>query len=272
MVSLPFPMGSTRLATLGALSASSIGTAVASHASDNTKGAWVEFSASTPFDAVGVLMFFSLPGPAGRLIDLGVGGAGSEVVVVENILRTVGGTFSADHIFLPIAIPQGSRLALRQQSTTGSHVSEVTLMLVAGNFAHSSGFHRATTYGAATADSGGVSVDPGGTINTKGAYSEIAAATARAAKSVLLLIGNWANTAMSNAAWLIDIAVGAAGSEVVVAADVFVTSFTGSDSIVPGAILLPISIPAGARLAVRAQCNSNDATDRLLDAVIIGFG
>ncbi len=273
MVSLPFPMGSSRLATLGALSASSIGTAVAAHASANTKGAWVEFSASTPFAAAGFYLLWSLPGTASsRLVDVGIGAAGSEVVVLSNLIVAGGAGFQREAIFIPLEIPSGARLAVRQQSSTGGQNSELVIVLVAKSFHGPGGFHRAVTYGANPGDSGGVQVDPGGTINAKGAYSEIAGATTGPTHGMLFLTGTQGNALMTSGAWLCDIAIGAAGSEKIVVADLFLLVDSGPDFMVPGAIFFPVTIPEGSRIAVRAQSNFNDATDRVFDTVIIAFG
>jgi hypothetical protein len=67
-----------------------------------------------------------------------------------------------------------------------------------------------------------------------------------------------------------DIGVGSAGSEQVLLGDMDLSASAGSDSIGPMAIGVPVRIPAGTRLAVRAQSNITDATDRLFDAMLLG--
>ncbi|MGH8575011.1 MAG: hypothetical protein ACREX8_20940, partial [Gammaproteobacteria bacterium] len=79
------------------------------------------------------------------------------------------------------------------------------------------------------------------------------------------------NTAAIATTWLIDIGVGAAGSEEVLIAD-FRVQATASETLVPGSTpVFRVTIPEGFRLAVRAQCLTNDATDRLLSCVLYGI-
>jgi hypothetical protein len=160
------------------------------------------------------------------------------------------------------------------QGTTGAS----TLIIVA-HLLTTSGFdvqpplQVVTTYGANTAASGGTALDPGGTINTLGAYAQVTASTTYPMRGLVMAIGNQLNAAPAAARWLINIAVGVGGSEVVVIANIQARS--GSSASQGGAspifVWFPCNIPAGTRLAVNAQCTINDATDRLLAVVIYGL-
>jgi len=156
-------MGSSRLATLGAVSASSIGTAVAAHASANTKGAWVEFSASTPFDAAGFYLLWSLPGTAStRLVDVGVGAAGSEVVVLSNLIVSGGGGFQRGLFFVPLEDPGRRPLAVGNSPRRAAQNVELVIVLVAKSFHGPGRFHRVGHLRRECGwTSGGVQVDPG---------------------------------------------------------------------------------------------------------------
>jgi hypothetical protein len=132
--------------------------------------------------------------------------------------------------------------------------------------------HRCTTYGAATGDSGAVSVDPGGSANTEGSYSEITAGTTHNIKSLLIVVGTAGNGALSAANWLIDIATGTGGSEQILIPNLCMGAALQSDFMIP-AVFGPfvVDIASGTRLAARAQCSITDATDRLFDMEILGL-
>ena len=128
-----------------------------------------------------------------------------------------------------------------------------------------------TPYGADTSDSGGMAVDPGGTVDTKGAYSELAASTTYPIKQLMLVIGGRGNTTQLTQRVLIDVAIGGAGSEQIVFPDIGYGANVGTDLGIPLVVgPYPVDIPAGTRLAVRAQSSINNATDRLFDACLYG--
>lgn len=96
-------------------------------AAAHTKGTWAEVVSSTEHEVNGVHILISDTGLSGdtrrALIDIGVGAAGSETVLVPNILSSAPVDFAflaGNPLFLPIRIPAGTRVAIRMQSTTGS--------------------------------------------------------------------------------------------------------------------------------------------------------
>ena len=207
------------------------------------------------------------------LVDIGVGAAASEQVIVENILTSIGSGFASAQtdVFVPVAVKAGQRLAARCQSSDANGGIEMGVQLCAGDFFSQLGLGRATTYGAVTADSGGTSVDPGGTAHTKGAWSQITASLTNPIRYMLICIGGQNNAVMSSSLNFLDIGVGAAGSEQVIVDDVYLISESGPDLYQPGVIGRAVSVAAGQRLAARKQCSITDATDRLNDVVIIGI-
>ena len=127
---------------------------------------------------------------------------------------------------------------------------------------------RWETSGAATAASDGATVTAGA-LNTKGSWAELAAATALAGD--LLIVQPGACSAAAD--YLVDIGIGAAGSEQTIVSNLFIRGDSSNDCVSTAMTLpLPIAIPAGTRLAVRAQSDITNATDRLFDAVLYGVG
>ena len=179
----------------------------------------------------------------------------------------------ADAFTFPVHIPAGTRISARQQGKAGSSITYIEIYcLGSNNYLSIPQQSKITTYGADESDSGGVSIDPGGTANTLGAYSEITASCGNI-KSFFFAVGQQVNTARTDAYFHLDISVGAAGSEVVVLPGYTLLADSGLDMVSPvWSPIFPISIPAGTRISARASCSINDATDRLIDLIVYGIG
>jgi len=237
----------------------------------NTKGIYREVIASTSMDAVGLEIFLNPRQTAAFLVDIAVGAVGSEQIILSNLM--VGGSSlgTADRLIVPILVPSGSRLSARCQASTGSRTFWVNVVIYGKSFQSSAPLERMTTYGANTADSGGVAVDAGAVANTKGAYSEVVALASNEIKMLWMMVGTGDNAALSGGRFMFDIAVGAGGSEQIIIPDLPVTSVSGADSLLP--FLSgphPSRTPSGTRLAVRSQSNITNATDRIMDVAIYG--
>lgn len=250
----------------------SLGVAVFSGATANTKGSYVEVLASAAYDAQGFFIWTQKAGhsDADVLLDIAIGAAASETIIVNNLMGAGSGNGECTQYYIPIPVPAGTRVSARAQSTGVSDHSKVGLCLASG---HPGGWSGGivTTYGANTADSGGVSVDPGATANTKGAYSEYVASTTYDIKALILSIGEQTNFVRSSAGQRADLAVGAAGSEVVVIPDILFVQSASGDHFMPKSFHYRTYIPAGSRIALRAQSSTNDAADRLFDTIIYGI-
>jgi hypothetical protein len=236
--------------------------------STNTKSAWTQLSASAPFDVAGLWVTVSAGGANGSaLFDIGIGGAGSEQVIVPNVpvRRNGGANFGSGPIVLPVAIPAGTRIAARYQSSATTNTLVVGALLVAAAWNTAQGGNRVAAYGAVTATGVGTVVDPGGSANTKGAWVEVASAT-DFDSSWLLLSVLPSGTLLSAQSWQVDVAVGASGSEQVVIPDVYIYGSSTVDNQVR--LALPFSIPAGSRIAVRAQCSSTTTPGREREVVV----
>ena len=249
----------------------SAGTVLTASASTNTKGAWAQLVAATPIDAHAIAVIIRT-NTADQMMDIAVGPAGQEHVIVPNLITGDDGKSGSRPIFyLPISIPKGSRLSGRNQSTTGGAAQSLIVMLMNHGSGASPPMGRITDYGTATADSGGTGVDPGATLNTKNSWAELVAATASPIRQILICIGNQGNNVRSAASWLLNIGVGPAGQEHVILADMTLESETVADLMQPPVLgPFPVAIPSGSRIAARAQCNISDATDRLFDVAVYG--
>lgn len=246
---------------------------IAAHATNaHEKGDYVELAASA--GAAGFYLVFGWPSAANLqfLIDIATGGAGVESVVLANFYFSIGGGARdcAHIVYIPLRIAASSRISARCQCNVAAATIDLRLYTMSALNALPV-YGRATTYGADTGDSGGTQVDPGGTVDTKGAYSPVSASLTNAIEYALLCFGNQSNSAETTGDFLIDVATGAEGVESVQQADLPLAVSAGIDAKTPVAWGFPIAIASSTRLAVRAQCSNNNATDRLFDVVVIGF-
>lgn len=257
--------------TIGADTTNTRGTVITASGSANTKGSWTELSASTSTAATAAMVtIFCANTQADYLVDIGTGAAASETAVIADI-QTNRPTISITcrQFFIPISIASGTRVSARCQSSTAAATCRIIIHLFSGT-ANFLGGTSVVTYGANTTDSGGTEVDPGGTINTKGSYVEITASTSADIEWLTVIAGGRTNGAKQNAEFLLDVATGAGGAESDIISNIYFTESVTINEIDNVIGMFPVSIASGTRIAVRAQCTINDATDRLFDIVLLG--
>jgi hypothetical protein len=242
--------------------------------SANTKGAYVQVIPSMPFD--GYIELYVRPGYAyDTLLDIAIGAAGSELVVLSNLIyaNPAVQTYGVSSLLnLPFIIPSGTRIAVRSQNTGTDY--GVFMYAIAYR---PQGYHGLLpltyfdTYGAATADSGGTAYDPGSSANTKGGYLQITPSLTNSIRGFFLGIGSLANTVTTTASWKISVGIGGEGSEVDVVNDWRFTVNSGNHLFNPRwSPIFWTPVVAGTRMAVNAQCSITDATDRKFDVVLYG--
>lgn len=241
----------------------------------NTYGAWVQMVASLPYDSMLIPQIIGNSIAKELLFDIGVGAAGSEVVLVDGILRsyTTGGEQSGVVFPLPIVAPAGTRVAFRCAASAADRTMLASCLAVHfGHFGQEFLCTLSDTYGKVAADTGGTEIDPGASANTDGDWVELAASSTRDSKALVFCIGNKGNAVRAAYTWSLDIAVGAAGSEIEIVSDYGLWTAAAADSVGPYiSPIFPIPIPIGTRISARAKCTGTDATDRLFDIVIYTF-
>lgn len=249
-------------------------TQVAAPAGANTKGSWVQLAAATARDAFCLYLNTQDGGDTGRdsLYDIGFGSSGGEVAVIENLMHTFQGTFvagfSTPHL-LPLFIPAGSRVAARHACSTGSTNLGMSAMLCNQPMP---GWPRRPLYqamGHDAADSGGTSIEPGGSANTKGSWVQLGFTDFRT-RFLQVMIGSQRNGTMQTANWAVDIGYGPpSGPITTVIENYLIGSISNWDNIFPrSSPTFHCYIPAGSRIVARAQSTTTDATDRLFDVVL----
>ena len=260
--------GSVRQA--GLVVANTLGTTVS--LGTDAKGAYAQLTAATAFATDAMLVVINTEAGDGslKLIDISVGAAGSEVVIAPNLLYSNVSLIQDIGLYwLPVHIPAGSRIAARGRSPSANGVARVMVQLIATQMGCMTSRERVLSYGISGSD--GTSVDPGGTAHTKGAWVQLTGSTGAAVRALVLGTSHQNNTTRDDALWLLDIGVGPAGSENVVAANLMLTAESGSDLVSPPVIgPIFLNIPAGARIAARLQSSITGAADRTLALAAYG--
>jgi hypothetical protein len=249
--------------------------AITTGATPHVKTAWSDLVPALPFDARGLtLVVMGGSTPTSFLVDIGIGAAGQEQTIISNLIMGAGSDFSGQlrSIYLPIALPANTRLALRAQASGSNRVLRVSAIAHAGGFSSMPVLGRLTTYGGITGTSRGTQIDPGATANTKGAWTQITAATTNNAKLLCALVtfGGIANVPFTT--WVLDIGIGAAGAETVLIADLPLHGGDVADAIYPPVQWFPVSVPVGTRLSARTRCEVTTAPPggRAFDLQLMG--
>ena len=238
--------GSTcKVENLG-IGASSNGITVAA-GSANVKGSWVELKASTSFNYEMFTLVTRQSTSSVFLIDVAVGSAGNEEIIAADLPMGFSNstTRHMGKLELQLHVPAGSRLSVRVQCSTSSNSLIFSGCGISQGFGNSAGLSKIVSYGAESANSGGTAV-VAGSSGVKGSYSELTASTNEDIKSLIISVGlQGANTGI-----FADVAIGGSGSEEIIIPDLW---FYVSTGIMPNCYNIPMSIPAGSRIAIRMQ-------------------
>lgn len=265
--------------SIGVDSSDSKGTTLTSNASAHTKGSWVQLTSSAPDGITSfVVQLYNVQETlAARIsVDIGIGAASSEVVLVPDIRTLMRALTSNATFVIPMVIPGGVRVAARcQTGSAGGKTCDVAIGAFKGSFLASSPLTQATHYGFNSAGTVGVEIDPGATANTKGAAVEVTSSTTNPIRSMMIMLGNTSDSnynppTRGDAGYLLDIGVGA--SPYYIISNYPVTVNTPIDVLSPWVIgPFDCYIPAGTRIVARAQSSENADPPRKFDLSILGF-
>jgi energy-converting hydrogenase Eha subunit B len=235
------------------------GTTCSPSASANTKGAWAQLIAASAIDGDAIMLRVDFKQTdattASMLLDIGIGSAGQERVVIPNLFhRSMQFDTLPFNIMLPLHIAAGTRIAARCQSSNAASGGGVVVALTqyAANWNVNEGV---SGYDAITTLSGSPPVATQITCSvagTKTAWTQVNAATSRDYCGVLVMCGNNAapdQTTFSGVS--VDVSIGGAGVEQVLISNI---SFSHALGVQPASVIfVPVDIPAGSRVAVRAS-------------------
>lgn len=253
-----------------AISGSTYTVGITASSSAHVKGAYASLADATGINSARWWLY-SMTATANRnyLIDVALGAAGSESVIVANVflINPRGTSVMVTAAPLPsyVDIPSGSRIAARLQSSVASGSVDVSVLLEQTPLR---GLALPATYGVSTSTTTGTTVDPGGTANTKGSYAELSSATAAASTGAVIVTQTpAAGTAFAK--WAMDIAMGAAGLESVIVPNLPYQSDDLFPAFQPNGQRVEVEIGASVRIAARAQCTGTSSGTRTLRVCMI---
>lgn len=240
-------------------------TIVTQSASANTKGSWVSLGTLTTDAAALIprLTYLNNNGTdSGVSFDIGVGASGSQIVYIANINlaqpQAVG--LAALNIFqhaIPVSLPAKTQIWARASCNLASSTPTLGASFVSIDNALgvSQEFYGVDTIGASATAGRGVSMTGGN--GAKGTYASVGFALNDYSGFFLCFDYALETAGMKT---LVDISIGASGSQVVVLPNIVMgleLGFTGMDL-----EYYPIQIPAGSNIWARS-CNLDGSTAKI---------
>ena len=256
--------------------ATSSGTEVTSGAA-TVKGAWTQLIASTGFDYNGfTLKVARNPTADCGLIDIAIGPAGSETVIVANLpWHLTSKTYAArfpQSFDLPLRIPAGSRIAARVSSLAGNGIVCLSGHGRSKAMNTEPVYTRATTYGASEAACGGTLLQGPHLAVGYSSWVEFSAAASSRVSAVAMYITN-NDVSIATGIKKLYLARGAAGSEKTII-DGVPNYIGGEFGFIRGQSMypMPVDIPAGERIACRAYYATADGSSiQRVCVIVMGF-
>lgn len=260
----------------GSAQTTSAGVILTAPVTAHVKGAYTTMVASTAFNSDGILvhaMCGAGGGTSWAFVDVAIGATTAEQDIIPNLF-VAQGQAAPKSFYFPIPIPAGTRISARYQGNiSGSAPLDVTVYPVTGDF-YLNHAQRVVSWGATLATTRGTTIDGGVTANAKGAYVQLSASTECDVSEIIIATGGTGTAAAAGAHFLVDLAIGAGGSEQIILPNLWfrVGSASSGFSPLPEVVgPLPVAIPAGSRVSARCQSSSNVAGDRTLDLVVHGI-
>lgn len=133
------PAGMGIVTTYGANTGTTLGTNVDPGGTAHTKGAYVEFSSSTAYPinwlVIATVIDVSVAAEENFLLDIAVGGSGSEQVAIPNLYFRAPSTIDRPFpsaVALPVSIPAGSRISARCQCSVNTATERLLGLIMYG--------------------------------------------------------------------------------------------------------------------------------------------
>jgi hypothetical protein len=237
----------------------------------NAYGSWVQLVASTAIDAclMCVRIWPTSNSSFRTFTSIGVGSGGNEVAIASDLYAsssTAGSNYT--EYWFPCSIPAGSRISAQCCQSATTDANNVTVILYDGTF---EGFSGVDSIGVTIGSSIATDIDPGSSANTKGAWTQVIASTPRDYCGLMVLPGQNStnNFAYTNPGG-IDIAIGGSGSEQIIIPDMGMVAAglaTNANSATP---LIMTPVPAGTRIAARAQQGNTTSGTRVVGLALYG--
>jgi hypothetical protein len=243
----------TRCETLGVSSGE--GTSVTS--GSGTKGSWATVG-TAGFDYNGIVI--QIAGGTNATdrfrFDVAINPGANKIIVPDLYFELSSGVQAIIDVPLAIAVKAGATIEVRAQAASGSRALNVAVTGYAGGFPLDPGHSCAVSCTDFTG------TDPTNTITLAGtsptAWAEICASIPGDISALYMSLTDVGGSVSARAHVLIDIAIGASGSERTILSPFFqygASSLNGLQPFGP----MPLHLPQGTRLAARATANGSPA-------------
>lgn len=222
--------------------------------STNTKSSYAQITASTTTDIGWIFLTLRQSTQTDTFnsmcIDIAIGGAGSEIDVIQNLVLSWPNTLPGNGaITLPLTIPAGTRLSYRYQTNVVGSSFELAIYGFTSNFQYVSSYE---SMGFDASNSRGTAVAAPAASNTKGAYTQLSSSTPKDYVGLFLAVDT--NGVNNQKSYMFDLAIGAAASEIDIISSFTIQPSQGMTGCWFG--FVPMVIPASSRLSVRNQMTS----------------
>jgi len=249
--------------TLGAVTGSSQGTSIGT-------ASIAQIAASTGFDYE-ALLINTVANTSGldAALDVYLGDAGAEYPLIDKIrvTKALSTNPQGQAVLVPLSVPRGSRVSAR---AFGASLNTIICGIGFGALSNK-GFKRAVSMGITS--NLGTTVNPGATANALGSWTQIVASAPHNFSALMVALGSAGRSNAALNSWLVDIGIGAAGSEQTIIKQLLTMSFSNTIFYMTPTFFgpFPCSIPAGTRISARAQSSTSSATTRNIDVSLYGL-
>jgi hypothetical protein len=239
----------------------------------NSYGAWTQLVASTAIDACWICIRIQPTQTTSprALTNIGVGSGGNEIAIFKDLYAS-GLTFGYSNIdyWLPCSIPAGTRISAQCCQSAAADANNITVILYDGSFTPD-GFSGVDSFGVTVGSCSVNDIDPGSSANVKGAWTQIIASTSRDYCGLIYATGQNSTDNFSFAGpGGIDVAIGGSGSEQVILADMGLCKVYSFAATSAYAHFVDVEIPAGTRIAARAQQGNTSSGTRVAGLALYG--
>jgi len=215
---------------------SSAGTTITASSTTHTKGSWTQMVSDTGGRSLGIAIWLDNTATSNTntsmLVDIGIGGAGSETVLIPDLAAGYALNPSVANVahsyFFPLFIPAGSRIAARAQAQIASDTVVCRVNLFQRPMGVGWVGTRVTAYGVTSASSRGTTCTASGTMNTYGTAGTLSASTANGIKYMQVGMQGNSSAALTDSRVLADIRLGASTS---IAGPLICNMDTGTESV-----------------------------------------
>ena len=237
-----------------------VATASVTNGLSNSMGAWTEVVSSTSAAAAWLQVDAVATATSGRavgmLLDVGIGGAGSEVAILAGIQVGMRGLGATGEPMLPCAIHPGSRIAVRTQINQADIPASSNIVVALAGAATGEPLPTSGTAFDVSPVNTGTSL---GAWISSSAWTEVVAATPRPYRMLAISQGGGGDATWVATNMVCELGIGPSGSEISLAARLCAATTQESFTTYGGRLFAVGSFPAGTRVAYRCDQGTNNA-------------